>query len=71
MKRTLIGFLITSMLLTLPARAYSPDDLQQSEVISSSTPAAYAASNDIPAFPDVPDGAWYAEAVRYCGKTDW
>ena len=64
MKRTLIAFLVTSMLLTLPACAYSPDDMQQPEVISSSEPAAYASSNDIPEMSDVPDGAWYAEAVR-------
>lgn len=64
MKRTLIAFLVTSMLLTLPACAYSPDDMQQPEVISSSEPATYASSNDIPELSDVPDGAWYAEAVR-------
>lgn len=66
MKRTLIAFLVTSMLLTLSACAYSPDDVRQPEVISSSTPAMYAACNDIPAFSDVPDEAWYSEAIRYC-----
>ena len=66
MKRTLIAFLVASMLLTLPACAYSPDDVQQPEVISSSAPTAYASSVDTPTLSDVPDGAWYAEAVRYC-----
>ena len=68
MKQTLIASLVTSMLLTLPACAYSPDDVRPSEVIPSSPPAAYTVSGDIPAFSDVPDGAWYAEAVRYCVK---
>ena len=66
MKRTLITFLITTMLLTLPACAYSPDDVQQPEVISSSAPVAYAASGDMLVLSDVSDGAWYAEAVQYC-----
>lgn len=66
MKRTLITFLIATMLLTLPACAYSPDDVQKPEVISSSAPAAYAAPVDMPVLSDVSDGAWYAEAVQYC-----
>lgn len=66
MKRTLIALLVTSMLLTLPACAYSPDDVQQPEVISSSAPTAYAVSGDMSVLSDVPDGAWYAQAVRYC-----
>lgn len=65
MKRTLITFLIATMLLTLPACAYSPDDVQQPEVISSSAPVAYAAPGDMPVLSDVSDGAWYAEAVQY------
>ena len=68
MKRILIALWALSMPLTLPACAYSPYDTQQPETIFSGAPAAYAVSDDMPAFPDVPDGAWYAEAVRYCVK---
>lgn len=66
MKRTLIALWALSMPLTLPACAYSPYDTQQPETIFSGAPAAYAVSDDMAAFPDMPDGAWYAEAVRYC-----
>ena len=66
MKRIFLAFFAASMLLTLPACAYSPDDVQQPEVIASSAPSAYVAPNGMPTFSDVPDGAWYAEAVRYC-----
>lgn len=66
MRRTQIAFFIISMLLTLPACAYSPDDTRPPEVISSSASAAYGASGDMPVWSDVPDGAWYAEAVQYC-----
>lgn len=66
MKRILITLWVLSMLFVLPACAHCPDNIQQPEVISSGAPATYAASNDMPVFPDVPDGAWYTEEVRYC-----
>lgn len=66
MNRILIALLVTSALLTMPACAHGPDNAGRQGEVPSNASAVSAASNKASSFSDVPDGSWYAEAVRYC-----